>query len=211
MGELKVLDLEVTISDASAAGSQFISWTSFTTAAAKQGMLTGMTQGLTSSHRTGRAIRVHSLSYRLTIEAQRSEPIHDDCIRVTTIVDRQYRGSNPAGTDIFHEFGTSNSFESYRNLMNNNRFRTLDDQWVLVHPTYAYETVGSKHFAGSWITMLAKTHDFKTPLEIDYDDGNVGNDNECSGDNIFQTLQFYNGANLFFVVNGKARVRFTDA
>lgn len=85
-------------------------------------------EGTADDERIGRKIQLTNLNWRWTlVNGDTQDPANStDTVRLMAIQDKQANGAQPAITDIF----ASNNFQSFNNLTNKGRFRTLYDETI---------------------------------------------------------------------------------
>ncbi len=91
-------------------------------------------QGVTESQRIGRKCTVVSINWRFEIflleQDAQATPASSASIRVILYLDKQANGAAAAITDLLE----TNDFQSFNNLANKSRFRTLMDRFYSISP-----------------------------------------------------------------------------
>ncbi len=187
-GELKFHDLD--IDDATIATNGTIS----------QASCNIIVQGTSESQRIGRKCTLRSINWRFNIRLPEGTAVTttSDTIRVIVYLDKQTNGAAAAVTDILE----SDDFQSFNNLSNKSRFRTLMDR------TYDLNT----DLSGDGTTVdsprLNMNDSFfkkiNTPIEYDSTTGAI---TEQRSNNIGVLLLSKNGLCTFV---SKMRIRFSD-
>ncbi len=116
MPELKFHDIDVDTADILAAGVIMNS-----------GSVNLIAQGVTESQRVGRKCTIKSINWRYQIELSASSGTtfqESDTMRIIMYLDKQCNGATATITGILE----SANYQSFNNLANKNRFRTLYDQ-----------------------------------------------------------------------------------
>lgn len=104
--------------------------TIFTNASAESSLLR-IAQGNTESTRIGRKITIKSILWRweLTLIATANESNTNDVVRIILYLDKQTNGAAAGITDILE----TDDFQSFNNLANKSRFRTLMDKTIVMN------------------------------------------------------------------------------
>ncbi len=190
-GELKFHDLDIDISPVGLAG------------VIAQDSVNLIAQGVTESERIGRKCRIKSINWRFncrllatTVAANTS-----DTIRILLYLDKQANGATASITGILE----SANYQSFNNLTNKGRFRTLMDKTLALNCTagsgrgstdtlsYAEHNVASSYFKNVNI-----------PIEFSAGTGAIG---EITSNNIGVLLITESGLVNF---TSKMRLRFSD-
>ena len=189
-GELKFHDVDTV--DAVVATAGFIN-----------AALCTIAEGTTESTRIGRKITIKSINWRFNLElpsaAGAGGSAAGDTIRVMMVLDKQANGATVNVGDILE---TAN-FQSFNQLVNKDRFRTLMDR------TY---DIGANGFAGdggtndTGLSTMSDTFFKKCNINIQYN-GNTGAITEVKSNNLHVLLISSNGLVGF---DGKMRLRYTD-
>ncbi len=191
--ELKFHDLD--IDDATIAANGTI---------AEDSVLT-IAQGTTESTRIGRKLTVKSINWRMQIKllASTATAATSDSIRVILYLDKQTNGAAATVTDILE----ADDFQSFNNLANKSRFRTLMDR--------NYDMVAKSGSGRGSTDTLAFGEDVvndtffkRCNIPIEYDnsaaDGTIGT---MRSNNIGVLLLASSGSVQF---GSKMRIRFSD-
>ncbi len=163
-------------------------------------------QGTTESTRLGRKITVKSINWRfsmiLAAAPNRADPVDGETIRVILYLDKQANGATAVTTEILE----SADYQSFNNLANKSRFRTLMDRTYEIHHDLA-QTDGTN--TGSYPEKQVNDSFFKKcNIPIEYDntatDGSIAT---IRSNNIGVLLLAKNGTTSF---DSKMRLRFSD-
>ncbi len=189
--ELKFHDLDIDLNPVVAAGSIPVSCNL-------------IAQGVTESTRVGRKCTIKSISWRfqnalVEVDAIGTPP-PADVVRVILFLDKQANGAAAAVTDILE----TADFQSFNNLSNSGRFRTLMDRtYGINYTTLASDGAGvvssAEHFMQD--TFFKKCH---IPIEYSAGAGVIG---EVRTNNIGVLLISRAGTVAF---ESKMRLRFSD-
>ncbi len=163
-----------------------------------------ITQGTGASERIGRKFTIRSINWRFRIEGGRAAnedtPL-DDTIRVIMYVDKQANGATAAVTDIL----STADFQSFNNLGNKNRFRTLMDR------TYTVNIMAASG-ADATAEWSYESHDdtFFKKVNIPIEIAGTGSAaiTDIQSNNIGVLLISDNGVNTGF--KSQLRLRFSD-
>lgn len=191
-GELKFHDLDINDS-AIAAGATI----------AEDSVLT-IAQGTDESTRVGRKVTVRSIHWRFSVsqnsQADQADPPKGDVVRVLLYLDKQANKATAATTDILE----SADYQSFNNLANKRRFRTLMDRTYVVGYNLA-QTDGTN--TGAYPeTLVEDMFHKKVNIPIEYD-GSTGAIGQMTSNNIGVMTLSKNGTAVF---ESKMRVRFSD-
>ncbi len=160
-------------------------------------------QGVTEITRVGRRCTIRSINWRFHLigatDANTAGP-PPEVVRILMYIDKQANGATAAVTDILE----SADFQSFNNLANKSRFRTLMDR------TYAMNYLAS---TGADATAEWKLEDIEDsffkkvnlPMEFDSTTGAI---TEIKSNNIGVLLISRDGTNVGF--GSKIRLRFSD-
>ncbi len=191
-GELKFHDLD--IDDAAIATNGTISQVSCLTIA----------QGTSESTRIGRKVIVKGINWRFNIKisSQTSAANTTDTVRVILYLDKQTNGATATVTGILE----SDDFQSFNQLANKSRFRTLMDRtYDLVVPTMA-DLAGPSTNTGE--VVINDTFFKRCNIPIEYDNtfttGVIG----TMRSNNIGVLLLSQGGHAGF--DSKMRIRFAD-
>ncbi len=191
-GELKFHDLD--INDSSIAAGVTVAEDSVVTIA----------QGVTEVQRIGRKCTIRSINWRFNISMASSlnqaDPPKGDIVRIILYLDKQANGAAAVATDILE----SADFQSFNNLANKSRFRTLMDRTYTLGHQLA-QTDGTN--TGSYPEINISDSLFKkVNIPIEYD-STTGAITEVKSNNIGLLTISKNGTATF---ESKMRVRFSD-
>ncbi len=161
-------------------------------------------QGVTEVQRVGRKCTLKSINWRFDCTLPESDaagtPAPPDVVRVIMYLDKQANGATAAQSDILE----SADYQSFNNLANKSRFRTLMDR------TYALNYAGLGSDGAAVISNNEVVHQdsfFKKvniPLEFDSTTGAI---TEIKSNNIGVLLHSKTGVAGFV---SKIRLRFSD-
>lgn len=162
-------------------------------------------QGVTESTRVGRKCTITNIGWRISIGLPEIDaavtPAQGDIIRCMLIHDRQCNGAYPAVTDVLEDA----QFQSFNNLANKSRFRTLMDRSYAINYTGMASDGAGVVSQGS--NLIEDSYFKKVNIPIEYD-GATGAVTEIKSNNLFC---------LFISDTGSAgvwtsvRVRFSDS
>lgn len=169
-----------------------------------QDSLNKIPQGVTEKTRVGRKCTVKkiALRYNWTLPEQENvgTPTAGDVLRIIIYVDKQCNGATAAVTDILE----SADYQSYNNLANSGRFRTLMDHTIYTH----YDSLGSDAAAVWGMCEVTGGGDFykdvTIPIEFDAATGAI---TEIRSNNIGM---MYISKQGIIGVEAKIRIRFSD-
>ncbi len=196
--ELKFHDQDV--NDPGVAGSGTI----FTNASAEASLLR-IPEGNGASARIGRKITVRQINWRFEIKLAEADgvanPANDTTVRVLLYLDKQANGAAAAVTDIV----VASNFQSFNNLSNSKRFRTLMDRtYNLNRPSG-----GGNGTTSDWAGLrVSDTFFKKVNIPIEY--------NSTATDGSLATIRSNNINMLIFgstadaVFTSKMRIRYSD-
>ncbi len=189
--ELKFFDLD--IDDATVAANGTIAADS----------VNKIPQGVTEVTRVGRKCTIRSIGWRFnlaTVEADGStDPLNSDTVRVILYLDKQANGATAAVTDILE----SDDYQSFNNLANKSRFRTLMDRTY----TLNVKAGGGNGTNSDWAATRIDDDFFKKvniPIEFDATTGAI---TEIKSNNIGVLLLGFAATTTF---SSKMRIRFSD-
>ncbi len=162
-------------------------------------------QGLTDKTRIGRKVTVKSIGWRFDLTLPESDagptPVAPDVLRVILYLDKQANKLTAANTDIL----SSADYQSFNNLSNKGRFRTLMDR------TYAlnYNNLASDNAdvvsSSKFVLSDSFFKDVVIPIEFSAGTGAL---TEITSNNIGVLVCSKNGTGGF---ESKMRLRFTDS
>ncbi len=191
-GELKFHDLD--INDSAIAIGATIAEDSCITIA----------QGTDESTRVGRKVTVRSLHWRFSIAqnsvADSADPPKGDVVRILLYLDKQANGATAATTDILE----SADYQSFNNLANKRRFRTLMDRTYTVG--YDLSQPDGTNTGAYPETLQEDSFHKKVNIPIEYT-GSTGAIAQVTSNNIGVMTLSKNGTATF---ESKMRVRFSD-
>ncbi len=158
-------------------------------------------QGVTEVQRIGRKCTIRMINWRfvLTLAASTASSDTTDVVRVIMYCDKQANGATAAVTDILE----TADFQSFNNLSNKSRFRTLMDR------TYDMTARsgggdGTTEDYGEYIVSDAFYKKVNLPIEFNAATGAIG---EINSNNIGVLLISQTGKTGF---GSKIRLRFSD-
>ncbi len=157
-------------------------------------------QGLTEVTRIGRKLTVKSINwrFRICLPTATIGTATSDTVRVILYLDKQANRATAAVSNILE----TGDFQSFNNLANKNRFRTLMDRTYTLNADISGD--------GTTLdTAQVETHDAfykKCNIGIEYDDGS-GDIGSITSGNIGVLLISSNGLAGF---DSKMRIRFSD-
>ena len=160
-------------------------------------------QGVTESERIGRKCIITSIGWRYSVALVEQDavptPAPPETFRIMLVLDKQANGAFPAVLDILE----TADFQSFNNLANKSRFRTLmDNTFNLNHVDLASDGAGvvSSSEVRQDFTFFKKV---KIPLEFSAGTGAIA---EIRSNNLFVLLISRAGLGSF---ESKMRLRFT--
>ncbi len=158
-------------------------------------------QGTSESQRIGRKCTLRSINWRFNIRLPEGTAVTttSDTVRVILYLDKQTNGATAAVTDILE----SDDFQSFNNLSNKSRFRTLMDRTYDLNTDLSGDgtTVDSPRF------NMNDTFFKKVNIAIEYD-STTGAITEQRSNNVGVLLLSKNGLCTFA---SKMRIRFSDS
>ncbi len=157
-------------------------------------------QGVTEITRVGRKATIKDINWRFTITWAGGNVITATTVRVLMVLDKQCNGALPSATDILE----TDDFQSFNNLANKSRFRTLMDRTYDINPAGAAGD-GTANDGGENKTSDSFFKKCSIPIEFDSTAGAI---TEIRSNNIVVLLAS-EVANLA-VFSSKIRLRFTD-
>ncbi len=192
VGELKFHDID--IDDAAVAAGGTIAIDS----------VNKIPQGVTEVQRIGRKCTLRSINWRFDIALPEVDAVADppanDIVRVIVYLDKQANGATAAVTDIVE----TADYQSFNNLANKHRFRTLMDRsYDLNYLTLASDGAGLVS-AGAVIIRDSFFKKINVPVEFSATTGAI---TEIRSNNIGILLLGKSGASAF---TSKMRIRFSD-
>ncbi len=156
-------------------------------------------QGVTESTRVGRKCTIKSINWRFNILLPTSATVgRQETVRIILYLDKQANGATAANTDVLE----SADYQSFNNLSNKSRFRTLmDRQYELVT-----DSAGDGTTNDSGVDVINDTFFKKCNIPIEFD-ATTGAITEIRSNNIGVILLAKNGTATF---ESKFRLRFSD-
>ncbi len=198
-GEAKFLDQD--IDDASIAANGTI----FTNASAEASLLR-IPEGNGESERIGRKITIRSINWRFTVmlpEADGSANAKNaTTVRVILYLDKQCNGTAATITDILE----TNDWQSFNNLANSKRFRTLMDRVYDIEP----KAGGGNGTTSDWAeARISDTLFKKVNIPIEYDNtASTGALATIRSNNI--NMLILSDTSLDATFESKMRLRYSD-
>ncbi len=195
MGEWKFHDID--INDASVAQNGTILEDSCNTIA----------QGVTESQRIGRKCTIRSINWRFRVLLTGQTDVNNlaaaaDTVRVILYLDKQANGAAAGVTDILE----SDDFQSFNNLANKSRFRTLMDRvYDLSASAGAGTSAAAANDTGPIFASDAIYKKCNIPIEYSSTTGAI---TEVTSNNIGVLILAAAGARTSF--DSKMRLRFSD-
>ncbi len=161
-------------------------------------------QGVTESQRIGRKCTIRSINWRFNIslvsQVDSADPPKGDVVRILLYQDKQTNGAAATSTQILE----SADFQSFNNLANKSRFRTLMDRTYTIDHTLA-QTDGT-NTGGYAEVNITDTLFKRVNIPIEYD-STTGAITEVRSNNIGVLTISKNGTATF---ESKMRLRFSD-
>ncbi len=161
-------------------------------------------QGTTESQRVGRKCVIRSINWRLTLTKAEGDGVTDppnaDTVRILLYLDKQCNGAAATATDILE----SANYQSFNNLANKSRFRTLMDRTYDLN----HQAGGGNGTNSDWAQVQISDTFFKRvniPIEFDGVNGTL---TEIRSNNIGCLTMSGSGVTL---LDSKMRLRFSDA
>lgn len=160
-------------------------------------------QGTTEKTRIGRKCTIKQIGWRfnIMIPEQTSSALTGETVRVLLYIDKQCNGATAAATDILE----SDDFQSFNNLANKNRFRTLMDRTYDLN-CKAGSGRGATDTLAFGETLINDTFFKKVNIPIEFD-STTGAITEIKSNNIGVLLIAQEGIASF---QSKIRLRFSD-
>ncbi len=159
-------------------------------------------QGVTETTRIGRKCTIRSINwrFRINLAAGTASNATAEVIRIIMYLDKQANGATATITDILE----TNDFQSFNNLANKSRFRTLMDRQYDLNAT-AGGGDGTTEDYGEVIVTDTLFKKVNIPIEFDSTTGAI---TEIRSNNIGVLILAEAGAISNFA--SKIRLRFTD-
>ncbi len=192
-GELKFHDLDIDDTDLVVDGQIAID------------SIVKIPQGVTEKTRVGRKCTVKSINWRFDVQLDGAQDqaqfLNDDVVRVILYHDKQTNGATAAITDILE----TDDYQSFNNLANKSRFRTLMDRTYNLSHT-ASTTDGTN--TGSYGAAIISDSFFKKlNMDIEFS-STTGAITEIRSNNMGVLILTREGSAPSFA--SKMRVRFSD-
>ncbi len=191
--ELKFHDLD--IDDATIAANGTIAEDSCLTIA----------EGLTESSRVGRKITVVNIGWRYKIQytvLASAAGANSDTVRVILYLDHQANGATAAVTDLLE----SDDYQSFNNLANKDRFRTLSDRTYDLQPSVGAGDGAANDYSSMSISDTVFLKNLNIPINYD-NSATTGVITTMRSNNIGVLLLSEIGLTSF---ESKMRVRYSD-
>ncbi len=159
-------------------------------------------QNVTEKGRVGRKCTIKSVNWRGQLSLAAGSTIgSSQSVRLMVVLDKQANGAAPTVAGVLE----SANYQSFNNLANKGRFRTLMDR------TYAMnvQAAGGNGTANDSANYLATVEFFKSvniPLEFTGADGTI---DEITSNNLF-VFMITGTAGSLISLDSKIRLRFTD-
>jgi len=166
--------------------------------------LVKIAQGTGESQRDGRKILVTAIGWKFNLSMQFSENTGqpaDDVVRIMLYLDKQANGATAAVTDLLE----TDNYQSFNNLANRGRFKTLMDRTYTLNRTAGGGDVGAANT--NWAGFEIDDSFYKKcaiPVEFSAAAGAI---TEIRSNNIGVLIISKTGA--VGVLDSKARIRFT--
>ncbi len=161
-------------------------------------------QGTTEKTRIGRKATIRSINWRFEVNRPTGTDLGtgDEFVRVILYLDKQCNGATAAVTDILE----SANYQSFNNLANKSRFRTLMDRGYDIN----VESSSGNGTANDLSARLISDTFFKKcniPIEWDNTAGAI---TEIKSNNIAVLVISKDGANTNCALESNMRIRFSD-
>ncbi len=160
-------------------------------------------QNVTEKGRVGRKCNIKSVNWRGQLSLAAGSTIgSSQSVRLMVVLDKQANGAAPTVAGVLE----SANYQSFNNLANKGRFRTLMDR------TYAMnvQAAGGNGTSNDSANMLQTVEFFKAvniPLEFTGADGTI---DEITSNNLF-ILMITGTAGSLISLDSKVRLRFSDS
>lgn len=157
--------------------------------------------GTTEITRIGRFITVKKwmMRYNLYYEATTNDQNTTDTVRLLFFIDTQTNGAQPAVLDVLE----TADFQSFNNLSNSGRFRTLKDVTIVQNATAGAQNGTTPEFGAHSVNRVCA---LKMNMQMDYS-GVTGSITERRTNNMYVLLISSNGrTDMTYSI----RTRFTD-
>ncbi len=165
----------------------------------------GIAQGVTEVQRIGRKCTIKNINWRFAfiLPNSASESLGDETVRLILYLDKQANGAAATATDILE----SDDFQSFNNLANKSRFRTLMDR---TYDLNAQAGMGNGTANDTASFSIQDTFFKKCNIPIEFD-STTGAITEVRSNNIGVLLLSRDGSNTSASFESKMRLRFSDA
>lgn len=158
-GELKFLDQDIDDAAIATGGTVFLNGST-------EASLLRIPEGNGESERIGRKVTVRSINWRFDITlpelVAQATPPAGDTVRVILYLDKQANGAAAATTDILE----TNDYQSFNNLANSKRFRTLMDRTYAINWDVGIGITASSDYQSK---RISDTFFKKVNIPIEYD------------------------------------------
>lgn len=121
-------------------------------------------QGTSSTERVGRRIMIKNLGIKLNWARDADGTVPIDTIKIYVVLDTQ---CNKNALSYLDYMSTANT-QSFRNLFNKNRFKTLHTETIDLQPTYS-KTNGTSSTAGEIHGTWEWFKTFNDPIRVEFD------------------------------------------
>ncbi len=191
-GELKFHDLDINSASVAIDGT-----------IVEDSVLT-IAQGTTESQRIGRKVIVKAINWRwnLLLSVATSSANVDETIRLILYQDKQTNGATATVTDILE----TDNYQSFNQLANKSRFRTLMDRLYTLNATVGAGD-GTTNTFGQWTLNDSVFLNVHIPIEYD-NSATTGAISTMRSNNVGVLILAKDGS--LVVMDGKMRIRFAD-
>ncbi len=191
VGELKFLDVDVDDAVVAVNGTVI------------SGSLPTIAQGVTENTRIGRKCTIASINWRYTYSIGVTASMQNgETVRLMLVLDKQCNGAAAGLADIFE----TDHYQSFNNLANKGRFRTLMDRTIDINPQAAGGNGTANDTAGVNVSGSFFT---KCKIPIEYDTSVSTGDVGSIRSNNLLVIGFGKTGGIC-VFDSKVRLRFTD-
>ncbi len=158
-------------------------------------------QNVTESGRIGRKCTIRSINWRynITLPLTTNADNASDTVRVMLYLDKQCNGATAVKTEIVEH----DDFQSFNNLANKSRFRTLHDKTYNLHVGGAAPSGAALVFGED---VVSDVYFGKVTIPLEFE-GVTGAITELRSNNLGVLLLSEHGLCIF---NSKCRLRFSD-
>ncbi len=159
-------------------------------------------QGTTENTRIGRKCTVKSINWHFTVQLAGgvATTTSSDVVRVLLYLDKQCNGATATNANILEDI---TDFQSFNNLANKNRFRTLMDRTYALNASAGGGNTGSATY-GEFVIQDAFYKKCNIPIEYDSTAGAI---TEIRSNNIGVLLISQGNTSAF---TSQMRIRFSD-